>query len=54
VAVIVALLGMCKVFLLDMFQLKGMPLVLGVFSFSLVAVVGSIVSGRWQAGRARK
>lgn len=49
VGVGVALIGGFKVFLIDMFQIKGMPLVAGVFTFGVVAAVGSVVSGRWQS-----
>lgn len=51
VGVAVALLGGGKVFLYDIFKIKGVPLVLGVFTFGLVAAVGSVVSGRWQSLR---
>lgn len=51
VAVAVAFLGAFKVFLLDMFSVKGIPLVLSVFSFGFVAAIGSVVSGRWQKTR---
>ncbi|MCF6290778.1 MAG: hypothetical protein L3J03_07275 [Desulfobacterales bacterium] len=51
VGVAVALLGGGKVFLYDIFKIKGLPLVLGVFTFGVVAAVGSMVSGRWQSLR---
>jgi hypothetical protein len=47
-ACIVALFGTCRVFLLDLFGIKGLPLVISVFSSGIVAAVGSVVMGRWQ------
>lgn len=47
VASIVALIGAGKVFILDMFGIKGVPLVLSVFSTGVVAAFGSVVMGRW-------
>ncbi len=46
-AILVALLGAFKVFVLDLLSGRGVPLVVSVFSFGLVAVTGSIVSSRW-------
>ncbi|GBE12140.1 hypothetical protein BMS3Bbin14_00656 [bacterium BMS3Bbin14] len=48
VAAAVALIGMTKVFVFDMFSIKGVPLVLSVFSSGAVAAVGSVITGRWQ------
>jgi hypothetical protein len=48
VASIVALIGAGKVFVFDMFGIKGVPLVLSVFSTGVVAAFGSVVMGRWQ------
>ncbi|MDT8442152.1 MAG: hypothetical protein RQ723_10870 [Desulfuromonadales bacterium] len=48
VAIIVTLIGGAKVFILDMMALKGVPLLLGVFSFGMVAALASFVIGRWQ------
>ncbi len=48
IATIVALIGAGKVFIFDMFRIKGVPLVLSVFSTGVVAAFGSIVMGRWQ------
>ncbi len=48
IAVIVALVGAGKVFIFDMFGLKGVPLVLSVFSAGVVAAFGAVVMGRWQ------
>jgi uncharacterized membrane protein len=47
VAVAVTVIGAGKVFLMDMVQLKGMPLMISVFTFGLVAAFASIVLGRW-------
>lgn len=47
VAIIVLLIGAGKVFLLDMMQLKGMSLMISVFTFGLVAALASFVLGRW-------
>lgn len=44
----VALIGAGKVFIFDMFGIKGVPLVLSVFSTGVVAAFGSVVMGRWQ------
>ena len=48
VAIIVGILGMLKSFIFDLFGIKGMPLVLSIFSSGVVAAVGSVVSTRWQ------
>ncbi len=48
VAAAVALMGAAKVFILDLFSIKGVPLVLSVFSSGAVAAVGSVIMGRWQ------
>lgn len=48
VASIVAVIGAGKVFIFDMFGIKGLPLVLSVFSTGVVAAFGSVVMGRWQ------
>lgn len=48
VAILVGILGMLKSFVFDLFGIKGIPLVLSVFSSGLVAAVGSVVSTRWQ------
>jgi hypothetical protein len=50
VAVVVTVIGGCKVFLLDMMQIRGMPLMISVFSFGLVAALASFVLGRWNKG----
>ena len=51
VAGLVTLLGAVKVFILDLFGIKGVPLVISVFSFGVVAAVASVVMGKWQKGR---
>lgn len=47
IATVVAFIGGGKVFFVDMFGIKGMPLVFSVFSTGLVAAFGSVVLGRW-------
>jgi uncharacterized membrane protein len=47
VAVILIIIGAGKVFLMDMVSLKGMPLMVSVFTFGLVAAFASFVLGRW-------
>jgi hypothetical protein len=47
VAVLVTILGGGKVFLFDLFQVKGLPIVLSVLSFVFAAAVGSLVLGKW-------
>jgi len=48
VAILVTLAAAFKVFMIDMFSTQGIPLVLSVFSFGLVASVESLVLTRWQ------
>jgi hypothetical protein len=48
IAAIIALIGAGKVFILDLFGIKGVPLVLSVFSTGVAAAFGSVVMGRWQ------
>lgn len=48
VAGAVAAIGAVKVFLFDLFGIKGVPLVVSVFSFGVVAAMASVVMGRWQ------
>ncbi|MDT8443675.1 MAG: hypothetical protein RQ722_05245 [Desulfuromonadales bacterium] len=48
VAVVITVIGAGKVFLMDMVQLKGMPLMISVFTFGLVAALASFVLGRWK------
>jgi uncharacterized membrane protein len=47
VAVILIVVGAGKVFLMDMVNLKGMPLTISVFTFGLAAAFASFVLGRW-------
>ncbi|HTG82163.1 MAG TPA: hypothetical protein VL949_09490 [Geobacteraceae bacterium] len=47
VAILVTLIGAFKVFLHDMLGTHGVPLVLSVFTFGLVAALESIALGRW-------
>jgi hypothetical protein len=44
----VAVIGAVRVFILDLFSIKGVPLVVSVFSFGMVAAVASVVMSRWQ------
>ncbi len=48
VAILVTLVAAFKVFMIDLLSTKGVPLVLSVFSFGLVASVESVVLTRWQ------
>jgi hypothetical protein len=48
VAVALAVVGCLKVFFFDLFKGSGLPLVLSVLSFGVVAAVGSVIMGRWQ------
>ncbi len=54
IAVIVTVIGAGKVFLMDMVQLKGMPLMISVFTFGLVAALASFVLGRWNKAKGGK
>jgi len=47
VAIVVTVIGAGKVFLMDMVQLKGMSLMISVFTFGLLAALASYVLGRW-------
>lgn len=46
VAVALAVVGCLKVFFFDLFKGSGLPLVLSVLSFGVVAAVGSVIMGR--------
>ncbi|MBI5017603.1 MAG: DUF2339 domain-containing protein [Deltaproteobacteria bacterium] len=48
VAILVLALGAAKVFLIDLFAARGIPLVLSVSSFGAAAALGSLVLRRWQ------
>lgn len=50
VAIVLTVIGAGKVFLMDMVSLKGMPLMVSVFTFGLVAAFASFVLGRWNKG----
>lgn len=54
VAVVITVIGGMKVFLFDMVSLKGMPLMISVFSFGLVAALASLVLGRWSKVAAKE
>ncbi|MDF1526716.1 MAG: hypothetical protein P1S59_10675 [bacterium] len=47
IAVLVTIMGGGKVFLYDLFKVKGLPVVLSVLSFVLAAAIGSWVLGKW-------
>lgn len=47
-ACLVAMIGAVKVFIFDLFGIKGVPLMISVFSFGVVAAAASVVMGRWQ------
>jgi hypothetical protein len=48
VAAALAVVACLKVFFLDLFKGSGLPLVLSVLSFGVVAAAGSVIMGRWQ------
>lgn len=48
VAILVTLVAAGKVFMIDLLSTKGIPLVLSVLSFGVVASVESLVLSRWQ------
>ena len=48
VAGLVVLVAAIKVFLFDLFRANGLPLVLSVFSFGVVAATCSVVMRKWQ------
>lgn len=47
-AVLATLIGGVKVFLFDLLQARGVPLVLSVLSFGIAALLESAILGRWQ------
>ncbi|MEJ5375923.1 MAG: hypothetical protein WHX93_05045 [bacterium] len=47
-AILLTMVGAVKVFMFDLLQARGIPLVLSVFSFGLAALLESILLGRWQ------
>lgn len=48
VAAALAVVGCLKVFFGDLFKGSGLPLVLSVLSFGVVAATGSVLMGKWQ------
>jgi uncharacterized membrane protein len=54
VSILVTLIGAVKVFLYDLLLTHGMPLVLSIFTFGLVAALESIALGRWQREPSRE
>jgi hypothetical protein len=48
VALAVFIGGAVKVFGYDLFQIRGIPLLMSVFSFGAAAALGSVVLSRWQ------
>lgn len=48
VAILVMIVAALKTFGSDLFATRGIPLVLDVLCFGLVALVGSVILGRWQ------
>ena len=47
VAILITLVGAINVFFYDMMKTRGLPLVLSVFTFGLVAAIESLALGRW-------
>lgn len=47
VAVLVTVIGALKVFIIDLFGAKGLPLVFSVLSFGIAAALGSVILGKW-------
>lgn len=54
VSILVTLIGAVKVFLYDLLVTHGMPLVLSIFAFGVVAALESIALGRWQREPSRE
>ncbi|MDH3997349.1 MAG: DUF2339 domain-containing protein [Desulfuromonadales bacterium] len=48
IAIVITMIGAGKIFVLDLMSLKGMPLMIGVFTFGLVAALASFVLSRWK------
>ncbi|NJC89049.1 MAG: hypothetical protein FIB02_11065 [Desulfuromonas sp.] len=46
VGALITVVAVCKVFL-DLFSFKGLPLLVSIFSFGVVAALASFVLGRW-------
>ena len=47
VAIFVMVVGGAKVFMVDLFSIKGVPIVASVFSFGMTAFLSSIILARW-------
>ncbi len=47
VAVLVTIIGALKVFVIDLFGARGIPLVMSVLSFGIAAALGSVILGKW-------
>lgn len=54
IAVLVTIMGGGKAFLYDLLKIKGLPVVVSVFSFGMAAAVGSWVLGQWHRLAASK
>ncbi len=54
VAILVTLVGGIKVFLYDLLGTHGLPLVLSIFSFGLLAAIESLALGKWAKQTASK
>ncbi|HLO26372.1 MAG TPA: hypothetical protein VK187_09665 [Geobacteraceae bacterium] len=54
IAILITCIGAMRVFLYDMMGTRGIPLVLSVFTFGLVAALESIALGRWSRKPADK
>jgi len=48
IAMVITLVAVGKVFMIDLIQVKGVPIVASVLSFGIAATVESIVLGRWK------
>jgi hypothetical protein len=47
VAVLVTVIGALKVFVIDLFGARGIPLVMSVLSLGVAAALGSVILGKW-------
>jgi hypothetical protein len=48
VAILITLIGAGKVFLLDLFSMRGVPIVASLLSFGVTAFLESFALSRWQ------
>jgi uncharacterized membrane protein len=48
VAILITIIGVCKVFLLDLFSMRGVPIVASLMSFGVTAFLESFALSRWQ------